>query len=275
MTCHEARGQFGPLLAGALRLTELAAVEAHAAQCPECGQALDRLYRTAPPAPARRPADTMRVPMPRRRPLGPRIRRLAVITALPVALVGLGLYGLGRLYEYGLSHPWAAQPITSLLGGSSPDKRVPSPPEESVAAEPTPPVITVPAERAPQGVTQAKRAEPEPQNVVQTKRIPRGRAAKAEPPVEPVIAPAASGTDIVVQLSVPDRRAAERDVRSLLVRLGGTSVNRGSASTMVLVVPRSRYGELTRGLAQIGAWQLESDPGALPDPVHVALRLTK
>jgi hypothetical protein len=93
--------------------------------------------------------------------------------------------------------------------------------------------------------------------------------------VEPVVPVAASGTDITIQLSVTDRRAAERDVRTLLTRLGGTNLNRKAASTMTLVVPRSSFGALTRGLAQIGAWQIDSDPGSLPDPVHVAVRLSK
>ncbi len=44
---------------------------------------------------------------------------------------------------------------------------------------------------------------------------------------------------------------------------------------MILVVPRAHYGELTRGLAQIGAWQMESDAGPLPDPVHVTVRLAR
>jgi len=48
-----------------------------------------------------------------------------------------------------------------------------------------------------------------------------------------------------------------------------------AVATMILVVPRAKYGELTRGLAQIGAWQMESDAGPLPNPVHVAVRLAR
>ena len=107
------------------------------------------------------------------------------------------------------------------------------------------------------------------------KRAPRAPAAKAEPPAESVAEAVTPGTNIVVHLSVPDRRAAARDVRTLLARIGGKSRGPESASTMFLVVPRSGYAELTRGLAQIGSWQLESEPGSLPDPVQVAVRLAK
>ena len=44
---------------------------------------------------------------------------------------------------------------------------------------------------------------------------------------------------------------------------------------MILVVPRAKYGELTSGLAQIGSWQMESDAGPLPNPVHVAVKLAR
>lgn len=258
MTCHEARGRFASLLAGQLGLTEWAAVEAHLGQCAECGQVLDQLYPIAPPDRTRRAAATARVPARPRRGRGPSLSRLAIMTTALVALIGFGMYGPQRRFDDTLAQLRTALAATSGLSASREQNRVQVAPPDPVA----PPTITLPV-------------EPEPQNAEQTRPVPRGRAAKAEPPVAPVVPAAASGTDITIQLSVPDRRAAERDVRTLLARLGGTNLSRKAAPTMTLVVPRASFGDLTRGLAQIGAWQIHSDPGSLPDPVRVAVRLSK
>jgi hypothetical protein len=47
------------------------------------------------------------------------------------------------------------------------------------------------------------------------------------------------------------------------------------SATIVAVIPQSSYAEFTRGLAQIGSWNLEASRSTLPDPVHVAVRLAK
>jgi len=107
------------------------------------------------------------------------------------------------------------------------------------------------------------------------KRAVPAHAAKPEPAAASASPTVASRTDVVIELSVQDRREAERHVKTLITRLGGTRSGRERAATMMLVVPRARYGELTRGLAQIGAWQMDSDAGPLPDPVHVAVRLAR
>jgi hypothetical protein len=78
---------------------------------------------------------------------------------------------------------------------------------------------------------------------------------------------------VVVQLSVKDRSAAERDLSSLLARVGASQVRRQADFTFAAVVPQSSYGEFTRGMAQIGAWQMETDRSTVPDPVHVVIRL--
>jgi hypothetical protein len=78
---------------------------------------------------------------------------------------------------------------------------------------------------------------------------------------------------VVVQLSVNDRSVAERDLSSLLARVGATQVRRQRDFTVVAVVPRSSYGEFTRGMAQIGSWQMETDRSTVPDPVSVGVRL--
>ncbi len=276
MNCHEARERFSELLVGNPSLTEWATVESHVRQCVECGQMLDQLYQMAPLNQRRRPGTTVRVPRSARTGLRRRPIRLAVVTAVLVALMGFGIYawhgrhegwlahvrsaspgtpGRPRGYDDSLAQPQSAPPTASA---STEDRRVRAAPPEPVAPTPVTAVV-----------------KPEPPGVVKVKRAPRAPAAKAEPPAESVAEAATPRTDIVVHLSVPDRRAAARDVRTLLARIGGKSLGPESASTMLLVVPRSGYAELTRGLAQIGSWQLESDPGSLPDPVQVAVRLAK
>lgn len=80
--------------------------------------------------------------------------------------------------------------------------------------------------------------------------------------------------DVALNLSVKDRGAAERDLTTLLVRLGGTKLGRSQGSTIMVVVPQSKYRDFTRGLTQIGAWHMEAGRSSLPDPVRLAVRLT-
>ena len=99
--------------------------------------------------------------------------------------------------------------------------------------------------------------------------------ARPESASESVSPARASTADVLVQLSVRDRSAAKRDVTTLLTGLGGTQLGRDQGFTIMVVLPRSSYGEFTRGLAQIGSWQMEPGPSSLPDPVHVAVRLVR
>jgi len=85
---------------------------------------------------------------------------------------------------------------------------------------------------------------------------------------------AAAHADVIAQLFVQDRQEARRDIGLLLARLGG-SRKAERDSTVWLEVPRSRYAEFTRGLAQIGSWQSEQGNSALPDPVAVTVILTR
>jgi len=80
---------------------------------------------------------------------------------------------------------------------------------------------------------------------------------------------------VVVQLSVQNRREAERDVTTLLMVLGGTRLGEDQSSTIMAVVPRSSYSDFTRGLAQLGSSQTETESSSLPDPVHVAIKLAR
>ena len=83
-----------------------------------------------------------------------------------------------------------------------------------------------------------------------------------------------AGADVIAQLSVQDRQEARRDIGLLLARLGG-SRKAERESTVWLEVPRSRYSEFTRGLAQIGAWQMDQGSQPLSDPVAVTVILTR
>src|SRR5882724_3939808 len=80
---------------------------------------------------------------------------------------------------------------------------------------------------------------------------------------------------VAVQLSVSNRKDAERDLGMLLARLAGTKLGLGQTSTLMASVPRSSYSEFTRGLSQIGSWRLEAGRASLPDPIHVAVKLAK
>ena len=155
-----------------------------------------------------------------------------------------------------------------------------------MTAEPAPrsPAPTVKAERPPELSRRAAARPPaETSSAPSAKKGERRearRTEKAPEPAEPERAskPAspfkASDTDVVVQISVRDRGLAERDVKTLLTRLGGSNLGQDEGST-IAVVPRSSYAEFTRGLAQIGAWRMEAGRSNLPDPVHVAVRLAK
>jgi hypothetical protein len=81
--------------------------------------------------------------------------------------------------------------------------------------------------------------------------------------------------DVVVQLSVQNRRVAEQDLTTLLSVLGGSTAGENVNSTIMAVVPRSSYEDFTRGLAQLGTSQMEAERRSLPDPVHVAIRLAR
>ena len=104
-----------------------------------------------------------------------------------------------------------------------------------------------------------------------------GQSTRAHDERTQVAAPtpfAGAGADVIAQLSVQDRQEARRDIGLLLARLGG-SRKAERESTVWLEVPRSRYSEFTRGLAQIGAWQMDQGSQPLSDPVAVTVILTR
>jgi hypothetical protein len=184
--------------------------------------------------------------------------------------------------------PPATVPPAAAL--TQPAAQAAAPPADTrsarMTAEPAPsaPAPPVKAERPPEFSRRAAAHRPaEISSAPSAKKGERRevrRTEKAPEPAEPerVSKPAsplkASETDVVVQISVSDRGLAERDVKTLLTRLGGSNLGQDEGST-IAVIPRSSYAEFTRGLAQIGAWRMEAGRSNLPDPVHVAVRLAK
>ena len=177
----------------------------------------------------------------------------------------------------------APTPPATVPPAAAPPANTPS---ARMTAEPAPsaPAPPVKAERPPQFSRRAA-AHP-PAEIASAPSSKKGerrearRTEKAPEPAEPERAskPAspfrASDTDVVMQISVRDRGQAERDVKTLVTRLGGSNLGQDEGST-IAVVPRSSYAEFTRGLAQIGAWRMEAGRSNLPDPVHVSVRMAK
>ena len=139
-------------------------------------------------------------------------------------------------------------------------------PAPRTAPPPAPPPAMLPAPSTPRqsGTASAEASRPAP-----------APAMTSTVKTESKEAPDESRADVVVQLSVQNRRVAERDVTTLLALLGGSTAGENRNSTIMAVVPRSSYEDFTRGLAQLGASQMETERPSLPDPVHVAIRLAR
>jgi hypothetical protein len=109
------------------------------------------------------------------------------------------------------------------------------------------------------------------------------RPAREEParPVPMVVEPRAGDVtlpDVIGRLWVANLEAAERDVATLLQRLGGTEVGRRrgpTSTTFDAVVPSSGYAELCRRLAAMGSWLVEAQRSALPDGIRITIRLSQ
>ena len=144
---------------------------------------------------------------------------------------------------------------------SAPETRaVPRPSPPAIAAEPK-------AIRPTKGVSAPASL---PSRVSKSPRsIPDKSAAVSKPTPEAAPDPSTlmeiGKIDVAVQLSVSNRKDAERDFGMLLARVGGTKLGPGQTSTLTASVPRSSYSEFTRGLSQIGSWRLEA--GAPPYPI--------
>ena len=201
------------------------------------------------------------------------------------------------------SAPPSSAPPQKVQPEARPPEVASAPPPSAPPPAPVPPRSTPPMELAPKAPSPPASA-PEPKNTGKTKAssarppvaespapslpsrvskpprpIPSSEVATAKPSSESAIEPGAlveaGKIDVAVQLSVRNRKDAERDLTMLLTRVGGTKFGQGQTSTLLASVPRSSYSEFTRGLSQIGSWQLEAGRSSLPDPVHVAVKLAK
>ena len=279
MNCQDAREGFVALLDGELGLTERAQMEAHLVHCAECGQALEQLHRLRPPDDAGRHRASVgsagEPSYPSDEGVSPTRRRLSQVLIWPIIgatavilLTGLAIYAMH--WRSGLDSaardrvpPAPAWSEASLAPSTSsmPPVEIPS----AARSDASPPVArSAPATIKPEneGSTAAKVEVPSP-------------SVRPEPASEPAAPAAKSSTDVVVQLSVQNRREAERDVTTLLMVLGGTRLGEDQSSTIMAVVPRSSYSDFTRGLAQLGSSQTETESSSLPDPVHVAIKLAR
>jgi phospholipid transport system substrate-binding protein len=141
-------------------------------------------------------------------------------------------------------------------------------------AQLSPPVVRdVPADRTAKPRV-AKPAQPE-KKIPKSKELPRlvPVAATAVAPVD-----TQQPGDVVGRLLVKSRSGAERDIASLLVRAGGTTLSRQHGQTITVVksvVPQSNYRSFAAGLRGIGLWQLEVERSPLPKLLHVTVKLAE
>ena len=183
--------------------------------------------------------------------------------------------------------PLELAPATPAPPVSLPEPKITAPAKAVPARPPAPPSPPVSAPE-PKITASAKAGPPAPPSPPASlpsrvnkppRPTPSNEPPTAKPNPEPTIDPSAlveaGKIDVAVQLSVRNRKDAERDLGMLLTRVGGTKFGTGQASTLMASVPRSSYSEFTRGLTQIGSWQLEAGRSTLPDPVHIAVKLAK
>jgi hypothetical protein len=88
--------------------------------------------------------------------------------------------------------------------------------------------------------------------------------------------PRGTGPHVIGRLTVKDRDAIEPQLTALLKRAGGARIGGRTDATPTVVhavVPSSGYRKFTRGLAQIGAWEVEAERSPLPRGVRMTIRV--
>ncbi len=264
MNCVDARECFSALLHGRIGLTERALVETHVSRCAECHQELEQLRHVklrrrggwrrrgrsvnkAPEFPhprhvARRPQVFLRT-----------LLWLLAGSAAVILITALALHIQGTPETQVAAHRPAPSAPARAADPPAVAVATQSPAESSAAADPVTPAAPP---SFPRRVT-ARPAEPT-----------RTQPAPAEATPVPAM-------DVIVQLSVKEPSVAARDLTALLARVGGTKLGRQDGFAFMVVVPQASYAVFTQGLAQIGSWQMQAGPSSLPDPVHVAVRLSR
>ncbi len=300
MDCHDAREQFSALLDGELGLTDWTETEAHVSRCAECGVTLEKLHRLRrpeEPGSRRPPMAYVDEPSHLRRAIG-RLGRLGrstlalrLVVGPPAIAMVLGIVSYtaaGRsaldvaaraLVSWATSTSQAdapaAKPVPSQWPRENPRAARPdvSPsPHASAAVDvmPAPRSVTPSAPAMPPAPSTARKSSAvsaeASRSASDSAGTPTVKTQDKEAPIDP-------RADVVVQLSVQNRRMAEQDLTTLLSLLGGSTAGANRNSTIMAVIPRSSYEDFTRGLAQLGASQMEAERPSLPDPVHVAIRL--
>ena len=102
----------------------------------------------------------------------------------------------------------------------------------------------------------------------------QGPSRARQDAMTPLTSPASA--DVAARLAAADPALALRGLSDLLERAGGREVGRradGDTAAIDVVVPRERYAEFVRGLAQLGRLSLEREAATLPGLVRVALRI--
>jgi Putative zinc-finger len=192
----------------------------------------------------------------------------------------------------GRSEPrrYTREPLQEFAQGER-NRRDPAAPSEQVApAAPPPPAASAPGPRS------EDRLAPYVQPEVKTESTREGAVsstARSESETREKDASSAKAAasaarlaakrvlpsaDVVARVAVRDRDEAERDLSELITRTGGTETQRrrdDDATLVEALIPQARYAEFSRGLAQIGTWQIEAERPDLPAQIRILLRLSQ
>ena len=143
------------------------------------------------------------------------------------------------------------------------------PPAEAPPAGTPPPVAAAP----PRAVMKSAPAPASPPAAAGDARLHARPQLRQETSAHAALAPTA---DVSARLAVSDRETALGALAELLGRAGGREIARrsdGDGDAVDLLVPRDRYPDFLRSLAQVGRLSLEREPAAMPGLVRVILRI--